>query len=330
MQPTHRDIIDLAAEILNSVVAPLPVLDVHTHILPTQPSAGDLGEVLFYHYIVTELRAAGVSQERLEAAVSTPQKISLFAAEHHRISNTVTFWCLRQTLEALGLGADDCLNAESLSALDQNFRAASSKPGWPAEVLTERNRIAKTFLTLSITENLPSFDRNLFAGTLRVDDLLAGLSPAVLADLEHVSGFSISSIKSLERAAGERLTQFANAGGVAVTAGLPPEEEFSLSDGPEPEKLFDRVRKGESLDLAGRTMLHSTVLRTLVGLANELRLPVQLLLGVRASPAGRRQHSGYRSGSCSTLGSPFPQLRGCFFRHTPGHGPSFTGAYRGG
>ncbi len=281
MHANNRSVADLTAGILESVVAQVPAIDIHTHIRPRAPSADDLGDVLFYHYIVAELAASGVERERIERAVSAADRIVLFTAEQHRISNTVTSWCLRRVLSALGMDAEAELTVDALTALDRHFREHSTSPGWTGELLRDRHKIRRTFLTLNINDDLPEFDRTLFAGTLRLDDLIAGLSAANLNSLETLAGISIGSPADFERAAGERLSAFAAAGGVAVTAGMPPEEDFALETRAEVEKLFATVRGGGVLEEQDRARLHSYLLGVFVNLAADLRLPVQLLLGVR-------------------------------------------------
>lgn len=38
----------------------IAAVDAHSHISPSSPSASHLGDVLFYHYITTELISAGM------------------------------------------------------------------------------------------------------------------------------------------------------------------------------------------------------------------------------------------------------------------------------
>lgn len=278
---TNTNAIELATELLKDVVAPLPVVDVHTHISPQQPSAADLGEILFYHYIVAELAAAGVSRERLEGASSTDEKIALLVSEQRRLSNTTTFWCLRQVLRSLGMDVSGDLTVESLSELDRRLRKLAQDRSWPREHLLERHNIHKTFLTLGILEELPAFDHELFAGAIRLDDILGGLSSVSLERLEEISGVAIRSLEDFEHAAGKRLSELAASGALALTAGVSPEEDFVVGSRPAAEKLLSRVRKGQSLDEGDRAALHGYLLHQLTGLARDLRVPIQLLLGIR-------------------------------------------------
>lgn len=281
MSVQNKSVVELAPQLLESVVNPSPVIDVHTHIRPADPCANDLGEIIFYHYLVTELETAGVSRAKLEAAKTPEEKIALFAASQRLVSNTVTFWCLRQVLRTLEIDPGAELTLGLLTDAARRVKQAPSNGAWPRKLLIERNNIQKTFLTLNITEPLPHFDSSLFAGTLRLDDLMADISPASLDRLAEVSGIATGDLDSFERAISERMAAFAKSGGCAVTAGMPTDEEFSSAARPAAQKLLVKVRKNEPLELAERIALHSYTLDFCAGLARSLHLPVQLLLGVR-------------------------------------------------
>lgn len=281
MTVQNRNIAELAAQLLENVVEKTPVVDVHTHIRPTEPAASDLGEVIFYHYILTELETAGVSRAKLENAKTAEEKIALFTANQRLVSNTVTFWCLRRVLRTLGIEPEAELTLAVLTDAGRRVKKASSDGSWPREVLVEQNNIQKTFLTLNATEALPDFDASLFAGTLRLDDLLVDLSSTTLDRFGSASGITIGGLDSFERAIGERLNSFAKSGGCAVTAGMSTDEDFTCSGRSAAEKLFAKVRKNEPLELTERIALHSYTLCFCVSQARDLRLPVQLLLGVR-------------------------------------------------
>lgn len=276
-----QSVAELAAQLLEDVVRPCPVIDVHTHIRPAEPCAKDIGEVVFYHYLVTELEAAGVDRARIEGAKTPEEKLALFAANQRLISNTVTYWCLRQVLEPFGIGQKEPVTEAGLAAAARKLSQTAGDPAAPRKALIERNKIQKTFLTLNITEALPKFDAGLFAGTLRLDDVLSDLTSASIEALGGVTDDSIGDLGAFERSLGKAASSFAKSGGRALTAGMPTDEEFVCGDRPAAEKLFSKVIKGEPLQLCEKIALHSYILRHCVGLARDLRLPVQLLLGVR-------------------------------------------------
>ena len=282
----NNNVFDLASQLSEGVIAPSPVVDIHTHIRPTSPAALDLSEILFYTYIVTAFQTAGVSRQEIEDAKTTEEKIALFVSRHHLIANTSAYWCLRQVLCCFDLGTDVVLTVNSLTDVSRHVCQTASSSLWPRQVLVERHNIRRTFLTLSITEELPVFDTKLFVGALRLDDLLSGLSLDSLQSFERVCGLGIDDLNSFECALGTVLSHFAASGGLAITVAMPPEEDYVSSDPVAAEGLFAKVRRGESLGLTERAVLHSYILRAVVHLARDLHLPVQLMLGVRRPLAG--------------------------------------------
>lgn len=271
----------LAEDILKTIVQPLPVVDIHTHIDPLEPAARDVGELVFYHYIVTELETAGIDRSRLSAAKTVEEKVDLFVSSAPLVANTITFWCLRRVLAQHGLDVEADITKETLLQINQKIRANPSRAAWPRQALVERNNIRKTALTLNITEEIPTFDKEIFFGTLRMDDLLNSPGENNLRQFMAVTGTSVESLSDFERAVGKRAAEFAQAGGKALTAGLPPEGVFVPPDRPAAEKLFDNLLRGKSLTLGDQSVLHNYLLDFFVGLASDLSLPFQLLLGVR-------------------------------------------------
>jgi hypothetical protein len=56
--------------------------------------------VLFYHYVVIELRSAGMPEEKL-FRLKGEERLREALPYFNRIRNTSTFWCLRQILSEL-------------------------------------------------------------------------------------------------------------------------------------------------------------------------------------------------------------------------------------
>jgi hypothetical protein len=271
----------LAEEILNTIVRPLPAVDIHTHINPLEPAARDVGDLIFYHYIVTEMETAGIDRSRLSAAKTVEEKVDLFVSSAPLVANTVTFWCLRRVLAQHGLDVEADITKEALLQINQKIRVNPSRAAWPRQVMVERNNIRNTALTLNITEVLPAFDKEIFFGTLRMDDLLNSHGEKSLSQFMAVTGTSIESLSAFERAAAKRATEFAQAGGKALTAGLPPEGVFVPPDRPAAEKLFDNILHEKSLTLGDQSLLQNYLLDFFASLASDLSIPFQLLLGVR-------------------------------------------------
>jgi hypothetical protein len=313
MSETSKSVAALTDEFLASVVEPLPVVDVHTHINGQDPAAHDIGEIIFYHYIVSDLGASGVSRATMDAAKSVEEKIDLFLESYRRLSNTITYWCLRRVLELHGIPADAELTREALLEANEKVQATHEDPAWPARALGERNHVRQTALTLNVTEEVPEFDAKIFFGTLRLDDLIGNVTAGTLGQFSALTGKAIDNLSSFEEVARDVVASFAKGGGRALSLGLPPEEDFVSANRADAGKIFDRVLKGKTLGLPERETLHSCLLEFFAGLGSDARIPMQLLLGVRRPLPGNAAVVAVAPGLVSRYAALFHTFPGLDF-----------------
>jgi glucuronate isomerase len=309
MNHDNLSVASLADEVLQEVVQPLPVVDVHTHINGADPSAHDISEIIFYHYIVSELEAAGVSRATLEGVKSPEEKVDLFLKFYKQISNTITFWCLRRVLELHGVSAAAELNRNILLEANAKVQASHADASWPRRTLFDSNRVRNTALTLNVTEKVPAFESKTFFGTLRLDDLVGNVTAGTVNQFAATTGSGIGNLAAFEKTAGDAVSAFAKAGGRALTFGLPPEEEFVSADANEAGRLFARVLKGEQLSQHELDALHSYLIEFFARLASEAHLPLQLLLGVRRPLPGSAAVAVISPGLVSRYAPVFHEYR---------------------
>jgi glucuronate isomerase len=309
MSGPNNSVASLTDELLAAVVEPLPAVDVHTHINGQDPAAHDITEIIFYHYIVSELEASGVSHATLGGAKTVEEKVDLFLKSYKQLSNTITFWCLRRVLELHGVSAGTELSRQALLEANAKVLATHADPAWPRRTLVEAKRVCKTALTLNITEEVPDFDSKIFFGTLRLDDVVSNVAADGLRRFTAVTGKAIDSLESFEKVASEQVAGFAKRGGKGLSLGLAPEEDFVPAGRAESSKLFDRVLKGESLTLPERETLHAYLLELFAGLASDARLPLQLLLGVRRPLPGNAAVVALAPGLVSRYAALFHKFR---------------------
>ncbi|HLY62617.1 MAG TPA: hypothetical protein VKV95_17885 [Terriglobia bacterium] len=281
MKESNKSVELLTDELLAQVVQPLPVVDVHTHINGQDPSAHDITEIVFYHYIVSELEAVGLSSAILKAAKSVEEKLDLFLKNCKQLSNTITFWCLRRVLALYGVEVDAELTRDALLHANAKVQATHADPSWPSRTLAETNHVSKTALTLNITETIPHFDAKTFFGTLRLDDVLSTVTAGTLRQFGVMAGKKLKTMASFERVAAEQVSGFAKVGGKALSLSLSPDEDYVPAGRAKAAKLYERVRKGASLSHHELESLHAYLLELFAGLACDAHLPLQLLLGVQ-------------------------------------------------
>jgi len=267
----------------------IPVIDVHQHLNPLSLSAKSIDDIVFYHYIVTELASSGMSRELLERYRGV-ERLKVAANYIKYIRNTSTFWCLKSILRDLygfELRGLEPSNVEELvTAVSQKF----SDETWAKHILRDRVPVEKSFLTINPLERMVQYDRELFTGALRMDPILPNLTQSSLRHLEGILSLEIVNSSILEEAIIAILKKFIGSI-VAVTINVQPDDEFislaiSRSDKSTVDTYLSVLRSQGILDPLARSTIASYILRIVLGFCEEQKLAVQLMLGVKRPVAG--------------------------------------------
>ena len=264
---------------LRSRMKNIPVVDIHTHINPEKPWAEEPETILLYHYIVTELATAGVSRDVLERR-DMPEVLR----NMRLIRNTSTYWCLLRILRDLyGLDEED-LSPERWNETRETMKAASRKPEWVRQVLKKAG-VKKVFLTMDYASPIPSYDRDLFVGGLRVDPLISRISKASIDRLGERTGIEVSTSEGLSDALAKLFDVFR--GYIrTVTVSLQPEDVFKPPDRFETGEALKRMYSDLPLREEDVRAISSYVVHEMLTLCKENDLVFQLMLGVRRPVPG--------------------------------------------
>ncbi len=139
---------------LESGLADIPLVDMHTHLVGGRLAARGLHDLLLYHMIISDLYAAGCpSGGRLTEFPGWPTR-----EEAHRritealpylpyIRNTSMFWALRRLLADL-YGWQEPITAENWRRLDDLIRERADDRAWQRSVL-DRVRIRRSCTELA-------------------------------------------------------------------------------------------------------------------------------------------------------------------------------------
>ncbi len=138
----------LAAE-LESALAEVPILDVHTHLVGGRLAARGLHDILLYHMVISDLYAAGCpSGGRLTQFPGWPTQEEAHGRIEEalpyllQIRNTSSFWGVRIILNDL-YGWTETIDARNWHKLDALIRERSDDRHWPGEIL-DRALIQRT------------------------------------------------------------------------------------------------------------------------------------------------------------------------------------------
>src|SRR5437773_2188978 len=135
----------MLAKKLESALAELPVLDIHTHLVGGKLGARGLHDVLLYHMVVSDLYAAGCpSGARLTPFPGWPSEAEAHARVQEAlpfvpaIQNTSCFWGVRIILQDL-YGWGEPITPDSWRKLDALIRERADDRRWHHSILDRAN-----------------------------------------------------------------------------------------------------------------------------------------------------------------------------------------------
>ena len=136
---------------IRALIDEIPVIDVHTHLgTGGMWQARDLTDILFYHWLGTELRNAGLPEEIWSPLSNGQGALSLDLRERVRagmlycgaIRNTSNYWAFKGIMRDL-YGIDGGLNEGNWEKAIDAVAERAQDAGWEQEVL-KRAKIEKT------------------------------------------------------------------------------------------------------------------------------------------------------------------------------------------
>jgi hypothetical protein len=137
------------AKDLETALADVPILDVHTHLVGGRLAARGLHDILLYHMVVSDLYAAGCpSGARLTQYPCWPSQAEARARivealpYLHHIQNTSSFWAVHIILRDL-YGWTDPIEEGNWRKLDHLIAERADDRAWPREIL-DRARIQRS------------------------------------------------------------------------------------------------------------------------------------------------------------------------------------------
>ena len=138
---------------LKSWIDSVPLVDIHSHLNGEHPAAEDPKEIIFYHYIVTELISAGAPPEVFSQNLSFEDAMKRALPYFKLIRNTSTHWCLMKMLRDLYGFEGEEINQENWRDLRDAILSHAEKRDWYKKIL-EKTGLKKGFLTFSSSESV--------------------------------------------------------------------------------------------------------------------------------------------------------------------------------
>ncbi len=300
---------------LREFVDTIPMVDIHSHIDASHPHARTPRDILFYHYLVTELRSAGMPLELVSPELPVEDAVRNAVPFLPLIRNTSTYWYFTRMLKELYGFEDDEINTKNMDGLLEAINKGSKQPDRYKRVLGEKAKIEKTFLTLMYSEPKPKFDPKFFAGALRLDPLISNLNKASIKGLEKATGNSVESLDDFCGSLSGIFKTFSES--VAATVSFQPEDSFTNPTASEAAAVFKNLTKDGKLSPKERQTLTSFAFRSALKYAEERGLVFQVMLGAKRPVAGAAPSdyaiTGFESYTASTLCPLFGEFSGLKF-----------------
>lgn len=270
--------VELYEELLREL-AELEVVDIHQHLNPNQLTAKSFEDIIFYHYIATELASAGMNREEFEKA-QRKEKLLMALPYFKYVKNTSTFWCLRHILRNL-YGIDvKSIDESNWKDVVEAIESKQRNSGWAYEVLNRFCKVRKSFLTINPLEPLPRYDKDVFTGALRVEHIIQGLSKDSILKIEQLLGIEINDAESLENAVESLFKKFVN-DIVTITVPIQPDEIFGFPHKSEVTIYVRDLKKRGTVNDEERMVIASYILHKLLSLCSRYKKAVQFMLGVK-------------------------------------------------
>jgi len=256
----------------------IPLVDIHSHIDGEHPNAKDARQIIFYHYIVTELTSAGIPPKTISPDLPIEETVKGAIPYLALIRNTSTYWYFTRMLRELYGFEEGEINEKNYESLLEAIQARKGQRDWYRQVLTKKAKVKKTFLTFNYDADIPKHDPQLFVGALRLDPLIGKLDKSSIAGLERAVGTSIRSASDFEDSLALLFKKFSKC--VAATASFLPDEVFTRPSKAEAEEPFRKLLSGLALSASEKQTVSSLALNCILSLAEEHGLPFQVMLGV--------------------------------------------------
>ena len=271
---------------LYSKIEKMNVVDVHNHLNPVSLSIKSFEDVIFYHYIVTELATSGMPS-RLLNDLKGLERLKAALPYMKFLRNTSTFWALKKILLDL-YGLDiSTINEDNVANFVKVLEERREDEAWAKDIIRNYAHVKRSILTLSPIEDVPKYDSMLFTGSLRMDPVIPNLTKETIKYLEQAYDVEVNAPKDLEEVLSKMFKSFSTHI-VSATVNVQPDDYFfKLHPSPEEVKpyLFELKNVGV-IDAQGRQALSSYLFNHMLKLCGEYGLTVQLMLGVKRPVPG--------------------------------------------
>lgn len=258
------------------------LVDPHTHINPHSPAAGNLAEILGYHYYTELAHSAGLAKQQIEEPNLDPrEKVRRLLRALPAIENTIQYSWFVELCQVFFGHSGATVSEKDVDSLYDASLGKMKQADWSAQVL-QKSRLSSVFLTNDFDDPLDGYCAKTYVPCLRTDDLVFHLAkPAVRARFEkRLSGWP-GSAEQLRGKIGILFEHFVSRGAKACAISLPPDFVPEKVDESAADAAFENVsRLGTDATACDQAVLSKFVFWSLAEHCAQFKLPFDLMIGV--------------------------------------------------
>ena len=293
----------------------IPIIDIHSHLDYRKPHAESPRDILFYHYISTELRSAGLPFDAMSTDIPIDKALKKAIPYFSLIRNTSTYWYFIRMLKDLYRFEYTEINDKNWKKLLEAIEEGTKQKNRYIQILIEKAKIKKTFLTLRSYKEKYEYNREYFVGALRLDPIISQINGESISNLELATDISTDSIEDYIEAINTLFKR--NSLCIAATISFKPDDIYTKSNENKAKKAFKKLVNTNNLSRYERQNLSSYILYKILGLAEDYNFVFQIMLGSKRPVLGASPPdyaiTGFETNTVSSLCQVFHEFNGLKF-----------------
>lgn len=299
----------------NGFVDSIPIIDIHSHLDYRKPHAESPRDILFYHYISTELRSAGLPFDAMSTDIPIEKALKKAIPYFSLIRNTSTYWYFIKMLKDLYGFEYTEINDKNWKKLLEAIEEGTKQKNRYIRILIEKAKIKKTFLTLRSYKEKHEYNRDFFVGALRLDPVISQINSESISNLGLATDISTDSIEDYIEAINALFKR--NSLCTAATISFQPDDIYTKSNVNRAKEAFKKLVNTNYLSRNERQNLSSYILYKILGLAEDYNFVFQIMIGSKRPVLGAAPPdyaiTGFETNTVSSLCQVFYEFNGLKF-----------------
>lgn len=273
---------------LRNEIHKFPVIDIHSHVSYKNPQAGNINQILFYPYILSELKSAGVKYNKTES-FSIDEIINILPYFRY-IRNTTAYFILKIMVRDLYGFELDTLTVKNLHKFCRKIEEKSKDKNHLEEIFRKSN-IEKVALYIDINQAIKeniNYNKKFFWFSIMINNNVIP-DKNYFYNLEKSTNISIDSFEKLMSAYLKIIKELVKLGTKSFTIYYNRKlflGKISNSIKRKIVLIFKKIKNGDTLSEHDMYIFNGVLTRVITEVCGYYKLPVQVAIGVRSTKIG--------------------------------------------